>query len=135
MAHGESDDTVAPWKARLNRRVDEQLRRSAAWKKSPAGREAAEREPARRRAEATRRRVETQGPGTYPTEIDGQPAYDVVCHCGTVNTVFANRMNFDQHQTCHGCRGLFMPEMPKASEGEQLFRELARDLSRPLRPR
>jgi hypothetical protein len=50
------------------------------------------------------KRAEAREPGTYPTQIDGQLGYDLVCHCGTVNTVFAERMNFDQYQNSHGWR-------------------------------
>jgi hypothetical protein len=89
----------------------------------------------KQRTVGNRKRAETREPGTYPTEIDGQLAYDLLCHCGTVNTVFADRANFDQYQTCHGCRALFIPNPPKASEGEQLLRDLARDLRKPARPR
>jgi hypothetical protein len=135
MPQSEYDDTSTPWKARLDRQSKEQVRRHEAWAKSAAGQKAAEQKQARSQseAEAARRRAEIREPGTYPVDIDGQPAYEMVCHCGTVNTVFAHRVNFDQHQTCQGCRGLFLPEAPKASEGEQLFRDLARDLNKPPR--
>lgn len=135
MPQGEYDDTPTPWKARLNQRFEEEMRRHEAWEKSPAGQRAAEQKRVRARAETARRCAETREPGTYPVDIDGQPAYEMVCHCGTVNTVFARRVNFDRHQTCQGCRGSFLPEAPKASEGEQLFRDLARDLSKPSHSR
>lgn len=86
----------------------------------------------RLRAEVLRREAQRREPGTYLTEINGQLAYELVCHCGTVNTVFAHRMNFDQHQPCHGCGGLFMPDPPEAPETEQMFRDLARDLGKPI---
>ncbi len=67
-------------------------------------------------------------PGTYPAEIDGQSAFEIVCHCGAVNFAFASQVKFDRHWTCCVCKGMFIPEPPAAATDEQLFRGLAADL-------
>jgi hypothetical protein len=71
-------------------------------------------------------------PGTYPAEIDGHAAFEIICHCGAVNFAFADRVNFDSHWTCAVCKGMFIPEPPATVTDEQLFRGLATDLRKSL---
>lgn len=135
MANGEYEDTPSPWKARFDRGMEERQKRHEAWKNSPAGQRAAADDAARRKADAARRRVDAREPGTYPIDIDGQPGYEMVCGCGTVNVAFANRVDLHLRQTCQGCRCLFIPDAPQTSVGEQLFRELAHELREPKKSR